>query len=238
MGSQLLLLRTFGHKLANDCLSQTEGGSVNCSLPLWYLKQCQWMSLNQKQGSAVRKMPPWVKHQFAPPLLFSVCLQVHVRTPGFVYLSLRIEKITWTVDHFGSMVSPPKCSLWVISISILYKSRSSRGCFWKQLTLDLTLPQVVGDLFSYLSLERARCCFIPVCMGALWVVYFPWVCVRFGILEWWFGDCRPEAEVDLQCMERLDRTGVLLLTTPKTQTWGWRCHFQPNSGIQSLALNS
>lgn len=154
MGSQLVLLRTFGHKLANDCLSQTAGGNVNCSLPLWYLKQCQWVSLNQKPGSAVRKMPPRVKHQFAPPLLFSVCFQVHVRTPSFVYSSLRIEKITWTVDHFGSMVSLPKCSLWVISISVLYKSRSSRVCFWKQLTLDLTLPQVVGDVL----LSQSRVC--------------------------------------------------------------------------------
>lgn len=146
--------RSFGHKLANDCLSQTDGGSVNCSLPLWSLKQCQWMSLNQKQGWAVRKMPPWAKRQFV--VLLCRVFRYMFGRPGFVYLSLGVEKITWAVDHFSSVV-PPKCYLWEINISILYKSRSSRVCFWKRLTVDF-LPH---------SIECARYCCIPVCVEAL-----------------------------------------------------------------------
>lgn len=104
-GPQLVLLSgLFGHKLANGCLSQTDGGSVNCSLPLWYLA----MPMNVTEPEA-RLAGARIISLSLPSCAFSACLQVYVRTLGFVYLSLGVEKkITWAVDHSGSLVPPER----------------------------------------------------------------------------------------------------------------------------------
>lgn len=51
--------------------------------------------------------PPKQSHYLSLPS--RAVPSVHVWTPGFVYSCIELEKITWSVDGFGSLV-PPKPS--------------------------------------------------------------------------------------------------------------------------------
>jgi hypothetical protein len=162
IGSNLVLLQVFWPQACKWLPLPDWWGHCTCSLPLWYLQQCQWVSLNYRQDSAVRKMsdtPPPPKQSHYLSLPSRAVPSVHVWTPGFVYSCIELEKITWSVDGFGSLV-PPKPSPWVEHF-LLDKLPANKGPFLEMAYLGLPLCHELLEarLLSH-SLQCARICCI------------------------------------------------------------------------------